>query len=385
MLAFGFLAGLVAATADRVIAGGEAAPLVASSPSAPLPPPLMAQGAGLAQALDGRRLELTLRGATVAVMAQAAPAENGCAALIRARTPGHTRGWTRLLRWSDLAWSGQTPDGRTLVAFYEPEGRLPADWAVFLPADAAAFRSALAGVAQECRSARGEAERVFAAANAHARSCYFAQLPGLHLVDSPVPAPLSDPPRAMLSVLARETPQAELQLLLKRSAPHPAARGEDWGRPEVAFSVAAPVLRGRRVVEAGFALDARPVAARYAIAAYGETRLRIIMDPFARPGAGPGEGVAVGQDRFFGALAQSGVVKMALRDEGGGEVTVLHFDAGPALAAARRALAAADWSCAAASPAPPSAARWQEGTIPDHLPVAQGWAITPERRGGQGE
>jgi hypothetical protein len=311
------------------------------------PAALAADSGLLAQALSGPALQLTMRGTTVVVTAVATPAEDGCAAMITAHAPGSDRKWSRLFRWSELAWAGSKPDGATMVSFFEEEGRLAADTLVFSPADGASFRAALARLAASCRTNRGEAERVTIGSQGGARGCYFAALPGLHLLGS-VPPPSA---RAVLTVLGRETPQAELQLLLERRAPGAATAGDDWASPSVAFIFADPGLADMRIAKAAFALDNKTVTAQHSVTAFGETRLRISMDPFGPPVNG-----AAG---FYRRLAASGEVALTLLDDTGQSRAVLNFDAGPALSAARRALAASDWSCAGSSASPAPAARWE--------------------------
>lgn len=342
------LTGIQGALGALAVAGG----LVLPGP-APATPTLAADSAVLAAALAGPTLTLTMRGTSVAVLASASPAEGGCAALVSAYAPGRARRWNRLFRWSEVAWAGETVDGHTMVSFFDQAARLPADSLVFAPVDGAAFRAALVRVTAGCRANRSEGERIIASTSTHSRSCYFAALPALLLVDSPTPPPLSDPPRAVLSVLARENPEAELQLLLERAAPDPAADGDDWGQPEVAFTYADPRVKDLGITRAAFLLDGRPVAARHAIMTYGDTRLRIRMDPFAAREA------TVGAASFYRQLVTAGEVRLALLDSRQRRRVMLNFDAGAMLAAARRALRAADWSCTAAAPAPTPAARWQ--------------------------
>lgn len=309
---------------------------------------LAANSALLAAALSGPRLELTMRGTTVTVLASAVPAEAGCAALITAHAPGKARKWTRLFRWSETAWSGVMADRRSMIAFFEHEGRLAGDNVRFLPGDTVGFEAALARVVTACRAVHGEGERILIASKGASRSCYFARLPALELTDNPtVPPPAGDPQRGVLSLLARESPHAELQLLLERAAPD--ADGDDWGRPAVAFTFADPALKRTRIAAARFALDGQPVEAQHAITAYGDTRIRVGMDPFAPTPEG----------NFYRRLVRSKVATLTLLDRAGQSVAVLNFDAGPTLAAARAALGAADWSCASAAPAPEPAARWQ--------------------------
>lgn len=310
--------------------------------------PRSADSIMLANALSGQALQLTMRGTTVAVMASAAPAEDGCSALISAHAPGMTRRWNRLFRWSEIAWLGTTPEGGTMVSFFENEGRLPGDRVVFSPSDGAAFRATVARLASSCRDARGEAERFLIAGEASARSCYFARLPGLQLLEASG-SPAASQPRAMLTVLSRETPEAELQLLLERTG----AKGDDWGRPAVSFTFADPRLKDMRIAQAAFALDRQPLAAQHSLATYSDTRLRISMDSRGSSVSGEGPG------SFYRRLAASEEVALKLLDRSGQSRAVLHFDAGPALAAARRALAGGAWSCDGATPAPPPAARWE--------------------------
>ncbi|HEU4820028.1 MAG TPA: hypothetical protein VFS87_02580, partial [Qipengyuania sp.] len=170
--------------------------------------PLASDSAALAGAISGQRLELALRGVGTAIHAEARPAEDGCATLIAASTPGAVGTWTRLLRWHDVAWTGVLPEGRVLVAFYEHEGRLPGDRLVLAPADPAAFRATLTRVSQTCRAEAAEAERVLSGDYTGSRSCYFARHPGLELVETTEPGPQTEPTRAVITVLAHETPEA---------------------------------------------------------------------------------------------------------------------------------------------------------------------------------
>ena len=306
--------------------------------------PRSADSAMLANALSGQ-LHLTMRGTTVSVMASAAPAEDGCSALISAHAPGMTRKWTRLFRWSETAWAGVTPEGATMVSFFAHEGRLPSDRVVFSPGDGTGFRAALARVASSCRSARDEAERILINTQGSAHGCYFARLPGLQLLESSG-LPGSSPPRALLTVFARETPEAELQLLLQRVA----SNSDAWDRPSVAFTYADPQLKDMRVTQAAFALDGKPVIAQHAVTAYGSTRVRVSVDPFARARKGTAS--------FGRRITASDEVRLTLLDDRRQSAAELHFEVDGALTAARALLAAADWTCASAEPAPPPAAHW---------------------------
>lgn len=314
---------------------------------------IAADSAVMARALGGPLLELTMRGTTVAVVAAATPADGGCTTQVTAHAPGKNRRYSRLFRWSEVAWAGATAEGRTKVAFFEHEGRLPGDTLVFAPQDGAAFRSALARVVAACRAVRAEAERTLVGAVGLTRSCYFARLPQLQLHDAEAPHAAFGPPRAVLTVLSRENPEAELQILLEQNQPGGHGKGDDWGSPAVAFTFADPRLAEMRIAAAEFALDARPVVADHSITAFGDTRVRIAMDSLRRPGGG------AAPERFYKRMAGSGAVTLTLLGAANERRAVLTFDVGPALAAARLALAGANWSCAAASPAPAPAARWQ--------------------------
>lgn len=291
-----------------------------------------------------------MRGTGVAVQAQTWSAEDGCAALIAVQSPGAARQWTRMFRWSDVAWTGALPDGRTLVAFFEQEGRLPGDRLTFAPADPAAFMAALGRVKEQCRVARDEAERVASGEYAGTRSCYFARMPGLELVEATTAEAAPEPTRAVVTLLAHETPEAELRLLFDRAAP--SSDGEP-GLPDVAFTVAAPSLKALDIAGARFALDGTIVQARHTLALYGDTRLRIRMDPFAGSSQLPNE------ESFYRQLSASGNATLTLLDSKGATRAVLNFDAGSVLAAARRALHTADWSCALTAATPAPAAEWQ--------------------------
>lgn len=352
-----FAMGIPAALAMAVM---QSAALAVVS-SALIAPPRVNDSETLAAALAGPTLELTMRGTGVAVQAETWSAEDGCAALIAVQPPGAARQWTRMFRWSDVAWTGALPDGRTLVAFFEQEGRLPGDRLAFAPVDPVAFVAALSRVKDQCRAARDEADRVASGEYAGTRSCYFARMPGLELVEATTAEAAPEPTRAVVTLLAHETPEAELRLLFERAAL--SAGGEGW-RPEVAFTIAAPELKAMGITGARFALDGTTVPARHTLAMYGDTRLRIRMDPSLRGAPTSGD------DSFYPRLAASGRASLTLFDSAGAEQAVLNFDAGPALAAARRALEKADWSCASAAPTLAPAAEWRlaagQGSHPEH-------------------
>ena len=307
----------------------------------------------VANALSEQPLVLSMRGTSVDAIAIVTRGSDSCTALVSAHPPGKKKLWSREFRWGDVAWLGGAADGRTIIAFFEPDGRLPADTVAFSPADARGFHDSLTRLSSACRARRGENERIAFGPSGPMRSCYFARLPALQLIDSEVASPASLPPRAMLSLLSRENPQGELQLLLERAAPDPTAGGDDWGAPIVAFVFADPRVKDMQIASASFALDAKPVTAQHAVAGYGDTRVRIIMDPFA-PSA-----TDKPQTSFYRRLTKSREVMLGLLDASGQSRAVLNFDVGPAVAAARKALSAADWSCTAATPAPTPAAHWQ--------------------------
>lgn len=318
---------------------------VGAFPAAPA-----SDSAALAGAISGQRLELALRGVGTAIHAEARPTEDGCATLIVASTPGAAGTWTRLLRWGDVAWTGALPDGRVLVAFYEQEGRLPGDRLAFAPADPAAFRAVLTRVSEACRGAAAETERVLSGDYTGSRSCYFARHPGLELVEATEPRPRTEPTRAVITVLAEETPDAELRLLVERAANE---HGGSWGQPDVAFTVAGAGLKDQKIGAVRFAFDGAPVDARHSIALYNETRLRIRMDRSA------GNAPAYSRDSYYRRLVASGRATVTLVDSAGISRAVLNFDTGPALAAARQALDAVAWSCTAAAPMATPAVQWR--------------------------
>ena len=339
---------LLVALAATAIAPPDARPPVASPETG-----VSADAEAVAAALSGPDLALSMRGATVEVIAAVTPGDAGCSAVVAAHAPGKRKVWSREFRWDEVAWIGNAADGRTTVAFFEPEGRLPGDTVTFSPTDGTGFRAALTRISRGCRALRGESERVAFGAQGPMRSCYFPRLPSLQLIDTQAASPAALPARAMLSLLSRENPQGELQLLIERAASDRSAGGDDWGEPVVAFVFADPRMKDMRITSARFALDAKPVAANNAVAGYGETRVRIMMDPFAPPASGKA------QTSFYHRLSSSREVTLGLLDASGQSRVELRFDAGPALAAARAALRAADWSCASAIPASAPAARWQ--------------------------
>lgn len=339
------MVGRVLLAAVAAVMGQGNAPAIAQGDAMTL----SSDSALLAAALEGPRLELAHRGTGVALHAKANPAENGCATMIAARAPGRPGTWKRLFRWSEAAWTGTLPDGRVSVAFFEHEGRLPGDRLVFAPADPAAFRAVLARVREACLAARAESERVLSGEHSGSRSCYFARLPGLELVDPAAGTAQSDPARAVVTLLAEETPEAELRILAERAS---AVKGAGWGRADVAFTIASPALTSMQIAGARFALDGVPIDTPHTIAVYNDTRLRIRM-------ASAGGEVPAREESFDRRLAASERVTVTLLDGAGSSWGVFNFDTALALPRARRALQLTDWSCATAVAAPASAAQWQ--------------------------
>ena len=247
-----------------------------------------------------------------------------------------------MFRWADLAWSGALPDGRVMVAFHESEGRLPGDRMAFAPADVTAFQATLGRVVASCRGVAADEDRVLSSHFEYSRSCYFARYPGIELVEATQPQ--GEPARAVVTVLAQETPDAELRLLVERSA-----SGDGWAEPEIAFTISGLGSGSFPVGAARFTLDGVPIDPPHNIAVYNGTRLRI------RLASSSGER----DDSFYHRLSSSLRAAVTLIDSAGTARAEFTFATGPALAAARRSLDAAGWSCAAAAPAPTPAAQWQ--------------------------
>lgn len=197
---------------------------------------------------------------------------------------------------------------------------------------AATGRRPWAGARFDCRPG-GRAvpdERVVTLARGGASQCYFAAMPQLRLDDSG--ADRGFPPRIILTVRSRENPRAELELMLTR-----APDGDGWSEPGVAFSFAAPGLRTLGVEEADIRLDSAAVPSDLALVMFGDTRLRVMMDPYRNAGKAP--------DAFFSRLASSERATLRLLDAGNRSLAVLRFDVGPALETARMMLARTNWSC----------------------------------------
>lgn len=192
-------------------------------------------------------------------------------------------------------------------------------------------RTLLTRAGFDCRPGRAVPdERVVTLARGGASQCYFAAMPQLRLDDSG--ADRGFPPRVILTVRSRENVQAELELMLTR-----APDGDGWSEPGVAFSFAAPGLRTLGVEEADIRLDSAAVPADLALVMFGDTRLRVMMDPYRNAGKAP--------DAFFSRLASSERATLRLLDAGNRSLAVLRFDVGPALETARMMLARTNWSC----------------------------------------
>lgn len=185
-------------------------------------------------------------------------------------------------------------------------------------------------------------ERIITLEQGTARQCYFAALPQLRLDDSGADRGFA--PRIILTVRSLENPQAELELMLTRSPD-----GNDWSEPGVAFMLASPGLRQLGVEEADIRLDAAFVPSDLALVMFGDTRLRVMMDPYRKNGKSP--------DAFFSRLAGSDRATLRLLDIENRPLAVLRFDVGPVLEAAKEMLARTDWSCGKTTPAPRFAMR----------------------------
>lgn len=352
MFLLGIPAALAAAAAQSAglapVPGRSLADTPAAAASFPLlSPSLAADSAMLAASLAGPRLELTRPGSGIAVRADIDADEHGCAAQIAVRAPDGAS-HRRLLRWTDVAWTGMLPDGRVMVAFFEHEGRLPTDRLSFVPTNPKEFEAGLTRVVEACRGASAEHERTLSSEHSGSRSCYFKRYPGIELIEPTVSTPAGEGTRAVVTMLAEETPEAELRLLVERDP-----NGDGWREPEVAFTVGGEGIKDFRIGAAHFALDGVTVDVRHSIAVYNGTRLRIRMDSAAN-GASTGD-----EGSYYRRLSTSQRATVSLVDSAGVSRAVLNFDAGPVLAAARRALDAAAWSCADAAPTPSPAAPWQ--------------------------
>lgn len=189
-----------------------------------------------------------------------------------------------------------------------------------------------------CETRRSLAdERVVTLARGGARNCYYTELPQLRLDDSG--SDRGFPPRIILTVRSRENPHAELELMITRSPD-----GTGWSEPGVAFVLAAPNLRALGVAEARIDLDRTAVASDLAIVMFGETRLRIMMDPSRNALTGKSSG------KFFSRLVQSDRATLRLFDKTDTPITDLRFDVGQVLEAAREMLDRTNWSCGKVDP-----------------------------------
>lgn len=302
-------------------------------------------------AVSGHEVSLSIRGKTVVVVAELADVD-GCSAKMTAHAPGKTSKWSRRIDWGDLAWIGRSGGNRVTAVFFEPEARLAGDTMIFDVEKPDEFRATVARLSQVCRERTAPAQTVAFGPDRGMRSCYPSRLPELQIIETPDDATL--PPRASLTVLSRENPLAELHLLAERAtAPGGKATGE-WARPLVAFVFADGQLRDKPVTAARFALDGEGTTTEQSLAAYGDTRVRITMDPFGdRPAKG---GIAP----FYPRLARSLVVTMNLVGADGGSRGTFTFEAGPAMAVAQQLLEKTNWSCASAGKAMSPATAWRQ-------------------------
>lgn len=300
--------------------------------------------AALVATIDNTRLDVWQRSVGLTVRADARSVGDGCTTAIASQYPGQSDAWTRLLRWDQVAWSGTLADGRVMVAFFEQDGRLANDRVTFAPADATAFQAGVARVAQSCRAGRARQERVIVADYPLWRSCYLARTPAVELVETRSLTGRAEEPRASMSVYARETPEAELHLLFDG----------DPDTAEVSFTIARSDLRRMGVAGAAFALDETTVDPRHSLAFYGDTRLRIRMDPFSMvtPAA------TTTEPSYFERLTDSRTATLTLVDAARKPIGRLTFDIGSALTEARETLRATPWTCAAPAPAPTPAAQF---------------------------
>ncbi|WP_375291081.1 hypothetical protein [Qipengyuania sp.] len=295
----------------------------------------------VSSALDGRRLDLEMRGQRVSVDATAEITEGGCSTRIMAQAAGGSRQWSRILRWTELAWAGETVEGATQVAFYDTEGHLATDLIAFGPPDASRFREALARLVQSCRMERGEAARVQTSQGNRTRTCFLGNRPEIQIIDTKPAIPTPAPPRLLINLYAQESPRVELQLLFE-------GVGEQALKdPSMAFVVAEPGLMNGQVKRARFRINGRDFAVRHSIAAFGTTRLRIAIDPRAS-----------GFDSFATALGSSSELVLSLLSRDGSAIGRYTFDPRQTLRQAKELLAGTGPSCNEAVPRLSRAADW---------------------------
>lgn len=313
--------------------------------------PLAADVAAVTAAVSGRDVSLSMRGKSVNVVAQLEDID-GCSAKMTAHAPGSTRKWSRRIDWADLAWTGRSGGNRAKAVFFEPEARLAGDTIEFAVDRPDEFRAAIGRLGKLCRERSVPVQTVAFGPDRGMRSCYLVRMPELHLIETPDDATL--PPRASLTVLSREDPMAELHLLAERASGAAGADAMAWERPLVAFVFADAQLGTAPVTSARFALDGEGLVTDQSLAAYGDTRVRITMDPFSgRAGKG-------GAAPFYPRLAGSIVVTMKLAGADGQGRGTFTFEAGPLMAIAQKMLADANWSCAKAEKAKPAATVWRQ-------------------------
>ena len=295
----------------------------------------------VSSALDGRRLHLEMRGRSVSVDATAEVTEGGCSTRIVAQAAGGARQWSRILRWTELAWAGETVEGTTQVAFYDTEGHLATDLVAFEPPDAPRFREALARLVQSCRIERGEAARVQISEGNRTRTCFSGIRPEIQIIDTKPAVPTPSPPRLLINLYAQESPRVELQLLFE-------GVGEQALRdPSMAFVVAEPDLMNGTVKRASFRINGRDFAVRHLIAAFGTTRLRIAIDPRTS-----------GFNSFANALGSSRELVLSLWSRNGSAIGRYTFDPRQTLGQAKELLAGTGPSCNEAVPRLSRAADW---------------------------
>lgn len=304
-------------------------------------PSASSDAAIVADALDGRRLQLEMRAQRVSVDAMAEPAEEGCATRIVARAPWGSRPWSRLFRWGDLAWAGMTVEGLTQAAFYDFEGHLATDLVAFAPPDPAQFRDALDRLVQYCRDRAGPATRILSNEGNRSRTCFLAARPEIQIIASKPEVEPPTPPRIAISLYSRESPQVELQLFFE-------GVGERaWSAPVVGFMIAEPRLVDGKMDKVAFAIDGQGHMVRHSIAAFSRTRLRIAMDQ-SDPGF----------SRFTSALASGEELVLTLWSPTGSPADTYRFNPRAAIAEARDLLSDEELSCDAAVAPPPRAADW---------------------------
>lgn len=301
-----------------------------------------------------RPLELTYNGRTVAVMGRLEAGAQPCTPNLVARGLGKTREWRRTLDVTALAWTGEQGAGRHSLVFYNPATHLAGDSVSVTGDGADEVIAAATALAQACQAQDVAARPVLvdSAGAGGPRSCRFRRLPGLTLIEAGEGG--TQPPRAMLTLYARQSPAGELTILAEGTAM--ADQRVGWGRASVEFVFADPAYKSLGVTGAGFALDGVEMDFGHSLAAFGDTRVRVATEAFGaarQASAGPS---------FFDRLAPSRTVTLSLLDGTGQARRRLDFDVSEKLSTARALLDGAGWSCAGALPAEPPPARWEGPT-----------------------